>query len=289
MRIRSFAKINLGLEVRKKRADGYHEILTLFQAISLHDSLEFRENESGEIKLWGDDHSIPWDEKNLAYKAALLLKQTCGIASGALIRIEKSIPSGKGLGGGSSNAAMTLFALNKLWGLGLGQEKLHFLASRLGADVPFFLTGGFCLGEGRGDVLTPLPDLPPFYCVIVLPSLTISTADIYARVRLTSPRKDSKIKRFLTRGEIGLIERLENTLEETVFALHPRLKEYKNFFLAREAVLSLMSGSGSAVFGLYQEKDKAEKVMAELEGTERVLLAETLSRERYWEESTAGV
>ncbi len=289
MRIRSFAKINLGLEVRKKRADGYHEIRTLFQAISLHDNLEFRENESGEIKLWGDDHSIPWDEKNLAYKAALLLKQTCGIASGALIRIEKSIPSGKGLGGGSSNAAMTLFALNKLWELGLGQEKLHFLASRLGADVPFFLTGGFCLGEGRGDVLTPLPDLPPFYCVIVLPSLTISTADIYARVRLTSPRKDSKIKRFLTRGEIGLIERLENTLEETVFGLHPRLKEYKKFFLAREAVLSLMSGSGSAVFGLYQEKDKAEKVMAELEGTERVLLAETLSRERYWEESTAGV
>lgn len=289
MKIKSFAKINLGLEVEKKRTDGYHEIRTLFQTISLSDSLEFGLEEGGEIRLFGDDPSIPWDERNLIFRAASALKKTYAVESGAWIRVIKTIPAGKGLGGGSSNAAMTLRALSKLWRLDLAHSEILSLAARLGADVPFFLEGGLCLGEGRGDVLTPLPDLPLFYCVLLLPSQVISTADVYARVRLTSPTKGSKIKRFLTRREIGLIERLENTLEETVFGLYPRLKEYKDFFLAREAVLSLMSGSGSCVYGLYRDRERAEQALAEWTGDGKALLVETLSRERYWREAAAGV
>ncbi|MBM3285038.1 MAG: 4-(cytidine 5'-diphospho)-2-C-methyl-D-erythritol kinase [Candidatus Aminicenantes bacterium] len=289
MIIRSFAKINLGLEVMGMRADGYHEIRTLFQAVSLSDILEFGLDAAGGIRVSGDDNSIPWDERNLVFKAALLLKKTYAVPGGVWVRVAKAVPAGKGLGGGSSNAAMTLFALNRLWALGLSPDELVSLGVRLGADVPFFLEGGLCLGEGRGDVLTPLPDLPALYCVLALPEQAVSSADVYACLRLTSPGKDSKIKQFLTQGELGLLEQLENTLEETVFSLHPRLKEYKDFFLAREAVLSLMSGSGAAVFGLYRDKKKAEKALAKLKGTAEALLVETLSRERYWREATAGV
>lgn len=289
MKIRSPAKINLGLEVLGKQADGYHEIRTLFQAIDFSDVLEFELRAASEISLSGDSNSIPWDDRNLVFQAARLLKQTYSVRRGVSIRVAKSVPAGRGLGGGSSNAAMTLFALNKLWDLGLSRRQLHEAAARLGADVPYFLEGGLCLGEGRGDVLKKLPNLPPLYCVLALPDHAVSTAEIYACLRLTSPGKDSKINQFLTRGEFELLERLENRLEETVFSLYPRLKEYKDFFFERETVLSLVSGSGSAVFGLYRDREKAEQVLAELSRQAEALLVETLSRERYWKRATAGV
>jgi 4-diphosphocytidyl-2-C-methyl-D-erythritol kinase len=289
MKIKSLAKINLGLEVLGKRADGYHEIRTLFQAIDFSDVLEFELRAAGQIKLSGDASSIPWDERNLVFLAAQLLKQTYSVRQGVSIRVAKSIPVGRGLGGGSSNAAMTLFALNKLWDLGLSRRQLHEAAATLGADVPYFLEGGLCLGEGRGDVIRTVPDLPRLYCVLALPDQAVSTAEVYTRMRLTSPGKDSKINQFLTRGELELLERLENRLEETVFSLYPRLKEYKDFFFEREAILSLMSGSGSAVFGLYRDREKAELALAELSSQAEALLVETLSRERYWKKATAGV
>ncbi len=289
MKVRSLAKINLGLEVVGKRADGYHEIRTLFQAIDFSDVLEFELRRASEISLSGDSDSIPWDDRNLVYQAAQLLKQTYSVRRGVSIRVAKSIPAGRGLGGGSSNAAMTLFALDELWDLGLSRRELHEAAAKLGADVPYFLQGGFCLGEGRGDVLKALPDLPRLFCVLALPDQPVSTAEVYARLRLTSPDKDSKINQFLKQGEFGLLERLENRLEETVFSLYPRLKEYKDFFFEREAVLSLMSGSGSAVFGLYRDREKAKQALAELRNRAETLLVETLSRERYWKRATAGV
>lgn len=289
MKIRSLAKINLGLEVIGRRADGFHEIRTLFQAIDFSDVLEFELRRANGINLSGDSSSIPWDERNLVFQAAQLLKRTYSVRRGVSIRVAKSIPAGRGLGGGSSNAAMTLFALNRLWELGLSQGELREAAAKLGADVPYFLEGGLCLGQGRGDVLKILPDLPRLFCVLALPDHPVSTAEVYARLRLTSPDKDSKINQLLTQEEFGLIERLENRLEETVFSLYPRLKEYKDFFFERETVLSLMSGSGSAVFGLFLDRKKAEQALAELKSRAEALLVETLSRERYWKRATAGV
>jgi len=286
MKIRSFAKINLGIEVLRKRADNYHDIRALFQVIDFSDRLEFRPTAEDKITLRGNDKTIPWDEKNLIFQAAHLLKQAHPRTGGVKINVVKNIPAGKGLGGGSSNAAMTLYALNALWGLGLSKGELQKAAEKLGADVPFFLEGGFCLGEARGDVLTALPDLPRLYCVLALPPFPISTAEIYSRLRLTSGGKESKIKQFLAQRDFGL---LENRLEEAVFSLHPRLKAIKSFFHQREAVLSLVTGTGSAVFGLYLEKQKAEKALSEFEGIEAALLVETLSRERYWKRVTAGV
>jgi 4-diphosphocytidyl-2-C-methyl-D-erythritol kinase len=284
--IRSPAKINLGIEVLGKRDDGYHEIRTLFQAIDLRDELEFRRLDRGEIRLRGNDEGIPWDETNLIFRAARALQKISGVAGGADIRVIKNIPRGSGLGGGSSNAALTLLALNELWELGLGRSELQTLASRLGADVAYFLEGGLCLGEGRGEIVTPLPDLPGLFCVLVLPAFPILTADIYARLILTSPAKDSKIGEFLARRDFGL---LENTLEATVFSLYPRLKTIKSSFLQREAVLSLVSGTGSAVFGLFLDRERASRARAEIGRTEKTLLVKTLSRAGYWKRTRAGV
>ena len=286
MKYRSFAKINLGIEVLGKREDGYHEIRTFFQAVDFGDVLDFRPLGEREIRLSGTDASIPWDGRNLVYRAAALLQQDYPGAGGVEIRVTKNVPAGKGLGGGSSNAAITLYALNRLWELGLEKSRLQEYGRRLGADVPYFLEGGLCLGEGRGDVITPLPDLPVFYCVLALPSFPILPSDVYGRLRLTSPAEASKMSRFLARREFG---RLENKLEETVFSLYPRLKAIKSSFLHKEAVLSLVSGTGSAVFGLFEDRDKAARALADIGRTEEALLAETLSRERYWKRATAGV
>jgi 4-diphosphocytidyl-2-C-methyl-D-erythritol kinase len=285
MKIRSFAKINLGIEILRKREDGYHDIRTLFQAVDLSDLLEFKPVSGHEIRLNGNDRAIPWDERNLIYQAAHVLRLKCW-GAGVEINVDKKIPAGKGLGGGSGNAAMTLYALNKLWDLGLSAEELHKTARELGADVPFFLEGGFCLGEERGDAVTPLPDLPRLYCVLALPALAISTAEVYGHLRLTSEAKESKITQFLALKEFGL---LENRLEDAVLSLYPRLRTIKDFFRQREAVLSLVTGTGSAVFGLYLEREKAEKALTELIRTEEALLVKTLPRERYWKRVTAGV
>jgi len=287
MRLRSCAKINLGLEIVRKRPDGYHDIRTLFQSIDLADRIELEPTADGRIRLEGDDPAIPWDETNLVHRAAQLLRERSGTVAGAFIRVSKAIPAGKGLGGGSSNAALTLYGLNRLWSAGLGPEDLASLALRLGSDVPYFLRGGLCLGESRGETLTPLPDLAPLACVLAFPPYPILTADVYASVgpSLTSEGKDSKIMRFLETGDLGP---LENALEHVILRRHPELEDLKRFFLGRGATLSLVTGSGSAVFGLFSGKDQARKALDELRARSDARLAETLPREDYWARVVAG-
>ncbi|UCE21829.1 MAG: 4-(cytidine 5'-diphospho)-2-C-methyl-D-erythritol kinase [Candidatus Aminicenantes bacterium] len=288
MRIRSFAKINLGLEVIRKRDDGYHEVKTLLQTINFYDVLEFSLTPQDRILLRGNDQTISWGKDNLIFKAALLLKEKFRITQGIKIDVTKAIPPGKGLGGGSSNAAMTLYALNECWALGLGKEALMDFGSELGADVPFFLEGGLCLGTERGDKITPVADIPSISCLLVMPELSISTASIYEQLQfsLTSPSKDSKIIKFLDCRELGF---LENELEETVFRLHPQLRTIKSLFQRYEAELSLVSGTGSSLFGLFSEREKAENALYEVEKSFPALLVESLSRERYHKNIKPGV
>jgi 4-diphosphocytidyl-2-C-methyl-D-erythritol kinase len=288
MKIKSFAKINLGLEVRGKREDNYHEVSTLLQTINFFDVLEFRQTEQSEILLKGDDKTIPWDRDNLIFRAALLLKEQFNVAKGIEILVAKNIPPGKGLGGGSSNAAVTLHVLNKSWGLRLGKKALMNLGKQLGADVPFFLEGGLCLGSGRGDDITPLPDVDTLLCLLVLPTFSIQTAHIYSHfpLSLTSQNKDSKIIKFLDDKEFGL---LENRLEETVFRFYPQLKAIKRLLRGQGSELPLVSGTGSAVFGLFLEQEKAEKVLRKVKKDYTSLLVETLPRERYWRSMKTGV
>jgi 4-diphosphocytidyl-2-C-methyl-D-erythritol kinase len=288
MNVRSFAKINLGLEIVAKRPDRYHDIRTLFQSIDLADRIELEPTSDGKIRLEGDDPSVPWDRTNLVSRAARLLQQETGTSAGAFIRVTKAVPPGKGLGGGSSNAAVTLYALNRLWALGLGPETLAELALGLGSDVPFFLHGGLCLGESRGEALTRLADFPPLPCVLVFPPYPILTAEIYAGVgpSLTSEGKDSKIMRFLDTGDFGL---LENDLEHIIFRRYPELDGFKRFFKGQGAMLSLVTGSGSAVFGLFSDAERAREALGKLRGKSEARLAETLPREGYWTQVDAGV
>ena len=287
MTVKSFAKINLGLEIVGKRPDGYHDIRTLFQTVSLADEIDLEPVPNGILDLTGDDPAIAWDRTNLVHRAARLLQERTGTARGAKISVRKSIPAGRGLGGGSSNAAAILLALNRMWELGLGGGELARLAKSLGADVPFFLTGGLCMGEDIGDRLTPLPDLSPLTCLLFFPPFPISTASIYAGVEpsLTSLGKGSKIVRFLESGDFGL---LGNDLERVIFRAHPELERWTSFFREQGALLSQVSGSGSAVYGLFSETACAEAARRKFPGTSDVRLAATLPRESYWAQLGAG-
>jgi 4-diphosphocytidyl-2-C-methyl-D-erythritol kinase len=322
MTVKSFAKINLGLEIVGKRPDGYHDIRTLFQTISLADELVLEPAPAGAIHLAGDDPSVAWDETNLVHRAARLLREKTGTDQGARILVKKSIPAGRGLGGGSSNAAAALLGLNRMWGLGFDAPGLAGLARRLGADVPFFLHGGLCLGEGIGDRLTRLPDLAPLPCLLVFPPFPIPTASIYAGIDpsltrsptlsqafqvgdkkpgpgltpnsrhscrgvqgLTSAAKVSKIMRFLESGDFGL---LENDLERVILRAYPELESWKKFFGERGAILSQVSGSGSAVYGLFADAESALEAQRRLPGTPAARLAATLPREGYWAQLGAG-
>jgi len=288
MRINSFAKINLGLEVLRKREDNYHEIRTLFQAINFFDILEFKPIVGDRILLRGNDKTISWEKDNLIFKAALLLKEQFQVCKGIKISVTKIIPPGKGLGGGSSNAAMTLYALNKIWGLQLEKKDLMDLGKKLGADVPFFLEGGLCLGSGRGDDIVPLRDLASLWCVLALPPFSILTASIYSNFQpsLTSQDKDSKIIQFLNKREFDL---LENRLEETIFCSYPQLKSIKSLFWSQEPELTLVTGTGSAVFGLFLDRDKAEGALKRIKRDCPAVMVETLSREQYWKSLETGV
>jgi 4-diphosphocytidyl-2-C-methyl-D-erythritol kinase len=288
MHVKSFAKINLGIEILGKREDGFHEVRTLLQTLDLYDLLEFRVLSQDSIILEGDDETIPWDENNLIHRAAFLLKERIAVKSGIKILARKKIPPGSGLGGGSSNAASTLLALNEIWDLGLEKKTLMELAALLGTDVPFFLEGGLCLGLGKGDLITPLEDLAPLFCVLVIPLLSVSTATVYESLpsSLTSQGKDSKIIRFLDNRELSF---LENELEKTVFRLHPQIKGIKNLIQEQGSELSLMSGSGSAVFGLFTERWRAEKALKTIGKDHPVVLAKTISRTEGWKQWRAGV
>ena len=286
MKIRSFAKINLGLEVLGRRPDGYHELRTLFQSVSLADELTFFPEPSGRILLRGDDPSIPWDESNLIFRAARALQERSSRAGGVRVEVRKVIPAGKGLGGGSSNAALTLLGLNRLWGLGLDSEELMDIGRSLGADVPYFFKGGLCLGLDRGDRLSALEDLPVLPLVLALPPFSCPTADIYRHFRLTSAAEDSRIERFFGSRQLGF---LENSLEPTVFRFHPRLQDLKALFRSRGAELSLVTGSGSAVFGLFRDRDQAAEAKRAVEQEYPAVLAETIPRQRYERDIWAGV
>ncbi|MBI5573732.1 MAG: 4-(cytidine 5'-diphospho)-2-C-methyl-D-erythritol kinase [Elusimicrobia bacterium] len=245
MKLKANAKINLFLDVLGKRKDGYHNIKTIFQEISLFDDIFIRETKN-RIKIFCDHPKVPTDKRNLVYKAVDLIKKRFKIKKDIEIKIKKRIPVGAGLGGGSSDAAAVLGGLNKLWNLKLDKNQLAKIGKKLGADVPFFIYGGRCLGEGIGDKLMPLKIRKTQWYVIVKPPFEISTKNIY--LRLTKTRKTGKIKKYI------------NRLEDVVIPLYPEIKKIKEKLVDYGAEFSLMSGSGSCVFGFVKNKSVGEKI-----------------------------
>lgn len=256
------AKINWLLSVLSKRQDGYHEIKTLMQAVTLYDCLEFEKSENMEVET---ESEIPMKD-NLVYRAAVLLKEKFKVKKGALITLKKEIPLAAGLGGGSSDAACAMIGLNKLWGLGLDNEKLMELGAMIGSDVPFFFNGHFALAEGRGEVITPLDMKTPHILLLVKPDIGVSTKWAYAEMNgllkeLT--KKDNNIKLSCQALEsrdfhqMALI--LRNDFEIPVAKKFPAINELKNRLLESGAKVSLMSGSGPTVFGVFDNKANAEQ------------------------------
>ncbi len=261
LRICAPAKVNLFLEVVGKREDGYHELETVMQEIDLVDNLTFKETEKG-VSLECDDKSIPCGEGNLVSKAANLIIQECGIKKGVNISLQKNIPVGAGLGGGSSDAAVTLKALNLLWKTGLSDEKLMAFAAKLGSDVAFFLQGKTSLCKGRGEKVYPIKVRNKLDFLVIFPNIRIDTITIYKnlKIALTKNRKDvSFFLDVIEHGDAKSVGKvLFNRLEEPVFSLYPNLLQLKSFLKQFDFCGLLVSGSGSSIVGLCSSREQAE-------------------------------
>lgn len=281
LRLRAHAKINLDLRILGVRPDGYHELRTIFQTIALHDVVTI-ESRHGPFRLDGDAALMPLDETNLAWRAADALWRAAGrrgAPSGARVAIDKRIPSQAGLGGGSSDAAATLVGLNRVWRLGLSRAELMAIGATLGADVPFFLVGGTALGLGRGDEIYPLVDLPSRPLVVAWARDGVSSAEAYGWYKSTARRPPASNSCRMTALAEGDLSGLRNDLERPVEAQRPLIRRLRRQLEATNALVSRMSGSGSAVFALFAKVADARRAAAILSAPGRqVLVTRTLGR-----------
>ena len=266
LRYRSYAKLNLFLEVVSRRPDGYHDIETVFQTVGLYDELTFAPDRDG-IVLEGTPVDVPPGQENIVLRAAKKLADRYAVGQGVRIALDKRIPVAAGLAGGSGNAAATLIALNELWGLGLEEVSLHALGLELGSDVPYCLVGGTVAATGRGEDLEPLPALTETWFVLVHPRLPMSTAAVFNHPDLkvlgakdTGGKSDGFVQcvQALRSGEA--LHEIHNRLEAVVFAEHPELEAVKQRLLDAGCSVAGMSGSGPTLFGICASQADAEAV-----------------------------
>ena len=254
MRLLAPAKINLGLRVLFRREDGYHEIYTVFQKVTLCDVLELWPADELSLEVEGPVN-VPLGEENLCLKAARALASIVGQVPPVRIRLYKEIPTGAGLGGGSSDAAAVLKGLNEFWGRPLSEAELQEAARALGADVPFFVSPhNTALATGIGERLSPWPTFDAWY-VLVFPGFEVPTAWAYKNLRLTSPRKPPNYERARPLWLQGLV----NDFEPLVFAVYPVLKDIKALLQESGAVAALLTGSGATVYGIFESREQAEE------------------------------
>lgn len=272
---RAYAKINLGLDVLRKREDGYHEVRMIMQTVSLYDTLVFTKMEKG-ITVVTNHEKLPGDESNLVYKAAKLLADTYGIEEGIKIELEKRIPMAAGMAGGSTDAAAVFRGMNEMYGLGMTGDEMRALAVKIGADVPYCIRGGTALSEGIGEALTELPDIPDCFLLIAKPDIDVSTRYVYENLhadRLTYHPDIDGMRRAIEEGDFdGIVQRMENVLETVTIKKYPVIQEIKEYMKEKGAVHALMSGSGPSAFGVFRTKEAAERALRSLK-TEKEGLA----------------
>jgi 4-diphosphocytidyl-2-C-methyl-D-erythritol kinase len=287
IRIPAFAKVNLRLDILGKRPDNYHELRTIFQTISLHDELKLRPSQASGICLTiqgNEALSLEPVRKNLVYAAVDALRREFGVRSGVEIDLRKKIPAGRGLGGGSSDAAAALLGYLRLTRRTIPAPRLMEIAASLGADVPFFLFGGRALGIGRGDEIYPLPDVPKLTVLVVSPhDIHVPTPDAYRWLKapaLTKNRATPKLWEFCALCWSAQGSGLSNDFEGPVFRRHPRLAQIKRVLLQRGAAEASLAGSGSAVFGIFPSPALARRAAVGFQD-EHTFVCETISRDRY--------
>lgn len=269
MIVKAPAKINLYLEILNKRQDGYHNIESIMHTISLFDTLEFESQEENKIDLiCVGTTNLSNDKNNLVYKAALKFKEQYNINKGIKIKLIKNIPTGAGLGGGSSNAAATLVALNKIWNINDDIKNLEILGAKLGADVPFFMTGGTAKISQIGNVVEKIKSNFDYTFILVKPNFGISTVYAYSKIKfpLTNLQKINTITESIIEGSFS-VEKAKvlffNRFEEFIFDEYPQIKQIKEI-LNQLGCVSLMSGSGATVFGLVKDTNKINYILNEL-------------------------
>lgn len=283
----AYAKINLVLDVLGKREDHYHEVAMIMQGISLHDTVTLSPAE--DIKVVADRPELVCDHTNLAYKAALLVKKRYAPQGGVHIHLVKNIPMAAGLAGGSADAAAVLRGVNKLWDLDLTLSQLLELGAELGSDVPFCLVLGTMLATGRGEILSPLPDVPPCYIVLAKPAVSVATAWVYRNYRPENVRHHPDIQAMLESIKIrdieSIVKHVANVLESVTIPVHPEIKELKKIMLAHGALASLMSGSGPTVFGITPDEATARHIIKILKEktTAFITLAHTIEKMGDWD------
>ncbi len=266
---KAYAKLNISLDVLGKRPDGYHDMVMVMQSVSLHDELRIKLNDSGELSAMSDLHFIPNDERNLAVRAARQFLDAAGDEGrGVEISIKKRIPVGAGMAGGSADAAAVLRAMNRLYGGRFSTGELEEIAAGIGSDVAFCVAGGTALAQGRGELLSRLPDMPGCHFVICKPTFSISTPELFRSIDSTPLRHHpdtAGILESLDRGELeGICRRLYNVFEDISDRRIKTVGEIKSRLLDCGAAGAVMTGTGSAVFGIFTDETMAQKAQSAL-------------------------
>lgn len=264
--VKAHAKINIGLDVLRRRSDGYHDVCMIMQSLSLHDDLTIKTTDKENISLKSNLVYLPNDRRNLVYKAAALFMEANSIKCGLEINLNKKIPVAAGLAGGSSDAAAALKGLNQLFQAGMSDAELMQLGVKIGADVPYCILLGTALSEGIGERLTPLPPIPDCHILLVKPDISVSTRQVYESLRLDSTTIHPDIegmKEALVSADLdALTAKMANLLESVTIRMHPVIDDIKKDMIKVGAMNSLMSGSGPTVFGIFRNKSRAEQAYA---------------------------
>lgn len=272
LELKAYGKINLGLDVIRKRPDGYHDLDMVMQMVDVYDDVTLTRLEGTEIVVRTDTTVLSNGKDNLAYMAARMLMDEFGIAQGLEITIRKRIPIAGGMAGGSSDCAATLTGVNQMFDLGLGKEELMERGVRLGADVPYCILGGTAIARGIGEILTPLPTPPKCHVIIAKPPVSVSTAFVYGNIKPDKIEKRPDIEAMVSaikaQNLYKLAESLYNVMEDITVPKYPIIQEIKTVMLENGALNSIMSGSGPTVFGLYDDIEKAEQTVELLKAKE---------------------
>ena len=259
IQMKALAKVNLGLDVIRRREDGYHEVKMIMQTVRLYDRIILEKTQKG-ISMETNLSFLPVNEQNIAYRAAKMLMDEFHIQSGLHIKIDKHIPVAAGMAGGSTDGAAVLYGVNKIFELGLTKRQLMERGVKLGADVPYCIMRGTVLSEGIGEILTPVPSLPDCHILIAKPPVSVSTKHVYENLKLDKIEKhpdiDGMVEALRIEDLHGVTQRMENVLETVTIPEHPEIQQIKEMMIKDGALNALMSGSGPTVFGIFDDREK---------------------------------
>ena len=259
IQMKALAKVNLGLDVIRRREDGYHEVKMIMQTVRLYDRIILEKTQKG-ISMETNLSFLPVNEQNIAYRAAKMLMDEFHIQSGLHIKIDKHIPVAAGMAGGSTDGAAVLYGVNKIFELGLTKRQLMERGVKLGADVPYCIMRGTVLSEGIGEILTPVPSLPDCHILIAKPPVSVSTKHVYENLKLDKIEKhpdiDGMVEALRMEELHGVTQRMENVLETVTIPEHPEIQQIKELMIKEGALNALMSGSGPTVFGIFDDREK---------------------------------